>query len=152
MKIETLLCDSIKVMGTLQDKKGNVVLDVSLDIISEDDLLETVCNIIGTDKFKEITEDIIERLDDTTLMQYNICTCCGARDGRAGMLFNSLHSGYEGLCMNCKDTFVNQEFTLHTNLYRTGAEIERMYSLLANNYKEAWRDVAESAMNNNDKN
>ena len=51
-------------------------------------------------------------------MKYNVCLCCGAKDGRAGVLI-------DGNCKNCYDTTTNK-VVIHAELTRTKTEIARM--------------------------
>lgn len=59
-------------------------------------------------------------------MQYNICKTCGAKDGRAGNLFNEE-------CENCYKTRMTGEFCIHTWLKRTDEEIQKTMSILPSN-------------------
>lgn len=63
-------------------------------------------------------------------MQYNKCSQCGAKDGRAGNLFSSPTQGYENLCENCRDTFVSGNFVLHSHLSRTDDEVDKTGKIL----------------------
>ena len=51
-------------------------------------------------------------------MQYNVCKCCGAKDGHAGPLINDE-------CMNCSQTTATN-VVVHAGMYRTQAQIARM--------------------------
>lgn len=68
-------------------------------------------------------------------MQYNVCTICGAKDGRAGLLIFNLEKGWNPACANCHDTRVSGEATIHANLSRTDEEIRRTFKILENNEK-----------------
>jgi hypothetical protein len=57
-------------------------------------------------------------------VQYNVCSTCGAKDGRAGMLIN-------GDCENCHDTRKTGEVVVHTNLSRTPEELQKTASILS---------------------
>ena len=64
-------------------------------------------------------------------MDFNVCTTCGARDGRAGMLIGPKDSNISE-CINCRDTRKTGIITLHANLPRTDEEIARMVETLIN--------------------
>lgn len=57
--------------------------------------------------------------------QYNECTTCGAKDGRAGLLINEE-------CRNCHDTRKTGVATIHTNLCRLPDEIVKTLNILVN--------------------
>ena len=52
-------------------------------------------------------------------MNFNICKCCEAKDGKAGLLIN-------GKCKMCHETEKTGNLTMFTYLSRTSEEIERM--------------------------
>lgn len=56
-------------------------------------------------------------------MQYNTCKTCGAKDGRAGNL-------YDGECDNCYKTRTTGEVYINVSLRRTEAEIEKTMAIL----------------------
>ena len=56
-------------------------------------------------------------------MQFNECENCGAGNGRAGILINSL-------CLNCHYTKTNKSLTIHTILIRTSTELKKTEKLL----------------------
>jgi hypothetical protein len=55
-------------------------------------------------------------------MQYNVCECCGAKDGRAGVLI-------DGLCRNCHDTRKTGNVSVHMDLLRSEDELAKTFSL-----------------------
>lgn len=57
------------------------------------------------------------------MMEYNKCETCLAGDGRAGTLFG-------GECLNCADTRILGKVTIHKNLRRTPAELQRTCAIL----------------------
>ncbi len=62
-------------------------------------------------------------------MQYNVCSCCGAKDGRAGMLIGTIGQD-ESYCLNCDDTMKTGDITIHTNLIRTPDEIQKTMDII----------------------
>ena len=65
----------------------------------------------------------------TLVMKYNVCSTCGAKDGRAGMLIDT-KDGNGAECLNCYDTRKSGEITLHGNLSRTEDEIKKTFKIL----------------------
>jgi hypothetical protein len=63
-------------------------------------------------------------------MEFNTCGTCGAKNGRAGLLIATEKSNRVFECMNCHDTRESGEITIHTNLSRTDAEIEKTMKIL----------------------
>jgi hypothetical protein len=57
-------------------------------------------------------------------VQYNVCSTCGAKDGRAGTLIN-------GDCQNCYDTRKTGEVVVHADLSRTPEELQKTMSILS---------------------
>ncbi len=68
-------------------------------------------------------------------MQYNECKTCGAKDGRAGMLFNSEFVGSIEECKNCYDTRRTGVLTMHSNLNRTKEEFDKTANILERSCK-----------------
>ena len=69
-----------------------------------------------------LTEEDIKK---DAIMNYNVCSCCGASGGKAGNLF-TVPGHYEDLCRNCRDTLLTQVCTEHTDLPRTDEELAKM--------------------------
>lgn len=66
-------------------------------------------------------------------MEYNTCDYCGAKDGRAGMIWwKVLEDGSvsKGACENCNDT-LNGDNTvvIHSHLSRTPEELQKTMAL-----------------------
>lgn len=64
--------------------------------------------------------------------QFNICSTCGAKDGRAGLLINSPSVGSHDECLNCYDTRKTGKATIHTHLKRLPEEIIKTLNILTN--------------------
>jgi len=69
---------------------------------------------------------------------YNLCKTCGAKDGRAGDLFN-------GECLNCYKTRMTGEVSIHAWLPRTDEEISKTIAILERTSHEY--DGTETAAN-----
>lgn len=67
-------------------------------------------------------------------MGFNICTVCGAKDGRAGMLIGTEEFPNHA-CLNCHDTRTTKEIVLHSNLIRTDEEIKKTFNILETSIK-----------------
>ncbi len=63
-------------------------------------------------------------------MEYNTCSICGAKDGRAGLLIGNPTLGLDPACLNCHDTRSKNEIVIYTNLIRTNEEIEKTFAIL----------------------
>lgn len=63
-------------------------------------------------------------------MRYNECSICGAKDGRAGMLWNIHSLDLINACENCYQTKKTGTIVLHSHLIRTEEEIKRTINLL----------------------
>jgi hypothetical protein len=59
-------------------------------------------------------------------MQYNVCETCGARDGRAGNLFQKAGDNNPMECRCCWDSRKSGRLVLHSDLERTSEEISRI--------------------------
>ena len=66
-------------------------------------------------------------------MEYNVCSTCGAKDGRAGNLIN-VNDGNGPECFNCHDTRKTGVGTLHANLNRTPEEVAKTFAILGPDY------------------
>jgi hypothetical protein len=70
---------------------------------------------------RPLRRKVAKKLAVKQKMQYNVCQCCGAKDGRCGVMVN-------GECQNCKDTG-NGAVVVHSYLKRTPEEIARMIAI-----------------------
>lgn len=64
--------------------------------------------------------------------QFNVCSTCGAKDGRAGLLISSPSVGSQDDCLNCYDTRKTGTATIHTHLRRFPEEIVKTLNILTN--------------------
>ena len=62
-------------------------------------------------------------------MQYNVCSTCGAKDGRAGLLISSDINNHIPECLNCYDTRNGDAIVVHSNLIRTHEEIQKTMAI-----------------------
>ena len=63
-------------------------------------------------------------------MGYNVCKYCGAKDGRAGMLFTSPSNNIENACENCYKTMTTGKIFINAMLSRTDEEIKKTFELI----------------------
>lgn len=63
-------------------------------------------------------------------MGYNVCGICGAKDGRAGMLFGNPTLGLVYACENCHNTRTSGKIVIHSNLQRTEEELQKTFDIL----------------------
>ena len=73
-------------------------------------------------------------------MGFNICSTCGAKDGRAGLLI-------DGECQNCHKTRQTGELSIHAELVRTNEEIARTFAILEERTSHEYNDRNEEAAN-----
>lgn len=64
--------------------------------------------------------DAITYLEISKAMVFNTCQCCGAKNGRAGLLIN-------GECFNCRESSPDA-IVVHTDFPRTPREVQKMIS------------------------
>ena len=68
-----------------------------------------------------------------TKMQYNVCETCGAKDGRAGMLWGKILDGQEVQfyeCENCHVTRESGSIFINANLKRTQNELRKTMDII----------------------
>ena len=64
-------------------------------------------------------------------MEYNVCKTCGAKDGRAGMLWGKIIDGVEvAECENCHMTRKSGNCHVNGDLQRTPAELKKTFNIL----------------------
>ena len=71
-------------------------------------------------------------------MEYNTCSWCGAKDGRAGLLI-------KGMCINCADTKESGNIVIHAHLHRTSEELAKTMELVAGQAKAHEDKLAKEA-------
>lgn len=62
-------------------------------------------------------------------MNYNVCSTCGACNGRAGLLFGKVGCDLYD-CENCRDTKKSGKIVIHSNLPRTEEELKKTFAIL----------------------
>lgn len=63
-------------------------------------------------------------------MQYNECKICGAKDGRAGILWGVPSLGIEMACQNCYETKRTGNVVIFSHLIRSEEELQRTINIL----------------------
>jgi len=64
------------------------------------------------------------------MIEYNICTNCGANNGRAGLLWGNIRTPTVKHCENCYRTLATGTLTIHAHLRRTDEEMRCTAALL----------------------
>lgn len=64
-------------------------------------------------------------------MQYNECSICGAKDGRAGLLWGVPSLGIDKACQNCYETKKTGSLSIFTHLVRTKEELQKTIDILS---------------------
>lgn len=62
-------------------------------------------------------------------MEFNICSTCGAKDGRAGFLVGKIGCSRME-CQNCCDTRESGNICVHLDLIRTQEELNKTFAIL----------------------
>lgn len=79
--------------------------------------------------FEMIERFVEKRFTEKSRMNFNVCSTCGACDGRAGMLFGTKGSDIHD-CENCNDTKKTGNIVIHSYLNRTEEELNRTFAIV----------------------